>query len=178
MIENPTPWKGGPPFEPRDTSGYTKSMHDAVRAPEGMWTQTLAEELLRDADDYYRSVIAQKLSRQERSTNAYTTSVRASLAASVRQAAVQAYAQEQDAQADAADEAAAQYADGPNHQARAQDRRSGGLARRRAAEVVRVRCGCAGCKQASARPDHASDRARRAGQGAHRAASSADSGSP
>ena len=53
-IENLTPWLGGPQFqEPPDTSGYTSSMWDAVWAPNGMWTRTLAVELLQDADEYY-----------------------------------------------------------------------------------------------------------------------------
>ena len=57
-IENLTPWLGG---YDTDTSGYIQSMKDAVWAPQGMWTRTLAVELLQDADAYYRAVMTSRL---------------------------------------------------------------------------------------------------------------------
>ena len=69
-IENLTPWKGEHGGD-GDTSGYTGCMWDAVwGTPAREWTQTLAEELLRDAREYYDEVIA-KVSGQNSHTGAF-----------------------------------------------------------------------------------------------------------
>ena len=69
-IENLTPWKGEHGGD-GDTSGYTGCMWQAVWGiPTREWTQTLAEELLRDAREYYDEVIA-KVSGQNSQTGAF-----------------------------------------------------------------------------------------------------------
>ena len=76
-IENLTPWKwieGGSElaaamnYEGGDTSGYTACMWMAVWDDEpnqGLWTQTTAQELLQDAQDYFDAVI-ENVSRRDR----------------------------------------------------------------------------------------------------------------
>ena len=78
-IENLTPWTGEHGAD-GDASGYTNCMWDAVWSSNqwvpgaspssGLWTQTLAEELLQDARDYYDEVIA-NASAQDRETRAF-----------------------------------------------------------------------------------------------------------
>ena len=70
--ENLEPWAGEDGGD-GDTSGYEQCMWDAVWSEDASeWTQTLAEELLRDAREYYNKVIA-NVSEQDSQTNAYTT---------------------------------------------------------------------------------------------------------
>ena len=68
--ENLEPWAGEAGGD-GDTSGYEQCMWDAVWSEDASeWTQTLAEELLQDARDYYDEVIA-NASAQDRETRAF-----------------------------------------------------------------------------------------------------------
>lgn len=82
-IENLTPWKwieGGSElvaamnYEGGDTSGYTACMWRAVwhdsQPDQRLWTQTTAQELLQDAQDYFDAVI-ENVSERDRRTSSF-----------------------------------------------------------------------------------------------------------